>query len=84
MQLSDKSLVKPDGILDDIYIKVDKFIIIIDFIILDMKRDKDVPLILGRPFLAIGDAIITVENKTIAFRVKGEEVVFDVDHALNI
>ena len=41
-------------------IKVDNFIFPIDFIVLDMKEDKKIPIILGRPFLAIGRAMIDV------------------------
>ena len=36
-------------------VKVDKFIFPVDFIILDMEEDREVPLILGRPFLATGE-----------------------------
>ena len=40
--------------------KVDKFIIPVDFIVLDMEEDKEIPIILRRPFLAIGKALIDV------------------------
>jgi len=35
---------------------VGKFYFPVDFVVLDMEEDVDVPLILGRPFLAIGSA----------------------------
>ena len=40
--------------------KVDKFIFPADFMVLDMEEDPNVPLILGRPFLATGEALIDV------------------------
>ena len=40
------------GVVEDILVKVDKFIFPADFIILDMAEDRDIPLILGKPFLA--------------------------------
>lgn len=43
-------------------IKVGKFIFLADFVVLDMEEDKNVPIILGRPFLATGDAIIEVQK----------------------
>ncbi|KAK6133768.1 hypothetical protein DH2020_032479 [Rehmannia glutinosa] len=52
LQLADRSLVHPMGILEDVLIKVDKFIFPVDFLVLDMNEDCDTPLILGRPFLA--------------------------------
>ncbi|GJT59665.1 reverse transcriptase domain-containing protein [Tanacetum coccineum] len=62
-------------------IKVDKFILPIDFVILDMPEDSRVPIILGRPFLATARAMIDVFNKKITLRVGDEEVVFDVDQS---
>ncbi|CAH9088199.1 unnamed protein product [Cuscuta epithymum] len=52
IQLADRSVKYPKGIIEDVLVKVDKFIIPVDFVILDMNRDREVPLILGRPFLA--------------------------------
>ena len=61
LQLVDRSITYPKGILEDVLVKVDKFIFPIDFIILDMEKDREVPLILGRPFLATGRALIDVQ-----------------------
>ncbi|XP_062113371.1 uncharacterized protein LOC133824497 [Humulus lupulus] len=46
LQLVDRSLTHPRGIID-VLVKVDKFIFPIDFIVLDMEEDEDVPIILG-------------------------------------
>ena len=47
--------------IKDVLEKVDKFIFPTYFIILDMEEDKEVPIILGRPFLATGRAMIDVQ-----------------------
>ncbi|KAL5569995.1 hypothetical protein UlMin_026570 [Ulmus minor] len=52
LQLADRSIKHPRGIIEDVLVKVDKFIFPADFIVLDMEEDREVPLILGRPFLA--------------------------------
>ena len=52
LQLADRTLAFPRGVVEDVLVKVDKLILPADFIILDMEEDKDVPIILGRPFLA--------------------------------
>ncbi|XP_062118549.1 uncharacterized protein LOC133832190 [Humulus lupulus] len=62
LQLADCSLVHPRGIIEDVLVKVDKFIFPAYFIVLDMVEDTNVPLILGRPFLAIGQALIDVQK----------------------
>ncbi|XP_022883488.1 uncharacterized protein LOC111400304 [Olea europaea var. sylvestris] len=50
------------GVIEDVLVKVDKFIFPADFIILDMEEDHDIPIILGRPFLATGRALIDVQK----------------------
>ena len=69
LQLADHSIRHPYGIVEDALVKVDKFIFLIDFIALDMDEDADVPLILGWPFLAIGKALIKVQQRELMLRV---------------
>ncbi|XP_042033234.1 uncharacterized protein LOC121779845 [Salvia splendens] len=58
LQLADHSIVKPTGIVDEVLVKIDKFIIPVDFIVLDMPEDREVPILFGRPFLATGDVLL--------------------------
>ena len=58
LQLADRSLKYPQGVIEDVLVKVDKFIFPFDFIVLDMEEDKEIPIILGRPFLATSRAMI--------------------------
>ena len=60
--MADKNLTQPEGILEDVLIKVGKFIFLVDFVVIDIKEDKQVPLLLGRPFLATGAALIDVKK----------------------
>ncbi|XP_042065524.1 uncharacterized protein LOC121809039 [Salvia splendens] len=68
LQMADRSVVYPEGIVEDLLIKVGEFIFPIDFMVLDMEEDKGVPLLLGRPFLATAEA-----NKNVK---KGELTIF--------
>ena len=52
LQMTYRSMPSPKGIIEDVLLKVDKFIFHMDFIVLDMEDYEKVPLILGRPFLA--------------------------------
>ena len=70
LQQADRSLTHPRGIIEDVLLKVDKFIFPVDFIILDMEEDKEVPIILERPFLATGRALIDVQKGELRLRVK--------------
>jgi len=52
----------PYGVAEDVLMKVDKFMFSVDFVILDMKEDEEVPLILGRPFMKIAKVIVDVDK----------------------
>ncbi|XP_062114067.1 uncharacterized protein LOC133825091 [Humulus lupulus] len=82
LQLVDRSLTHPRCIIEDVLVKVDKFIFPADFIVLDMEEDEDKPIILGRPFLSTGQALIDVQKGELRLRVQGDEVVFNVFKAL--
>jgi hypothetical protein len=62
LQLADRSIKKPRGIIEDVIIKVDKFFFLVDFIILDIEPiphpERLILIILGCPFLATANACI--------------------------
>ncbi|XP_038875140.1 uncharacterized protein LOC120067675 [Benincasa hispida] len=82
LQLTDRTIKYPEGKIEDVLVKVDNFIFPADFIILDYEADKDVPIILGRPFLAIGNVLIDVHKGELTMRVDNQEVKFNVFNAL--
>ena len=82
LQLADRSLKHPRGIIEDVLVKVDKFIFPVDFIVLDMEEDKEIPIILGRSFLATGRAMIDVQRDELKLRVQEEEVKFNMFEAV--
>ena len=55
--------------IEDILVKVDKFIFPVDFIVLDMEEDSEIPIILGRPFLETSRAMIDVQREELKLRV---------------
>ncbi|XP_073136991.1 uncharacterized protein [Henckelia pumila] len=82
LQLADRSIKYPRGIIEDVMVKVDKFIFPMDFVVLDMEKDLDMPIILGKPFLATGKALIDVQKGELLLRVGEEKISFDVFNAL--
>ncbi|KAL0283120.1 UNVERIFIED_CONTAM: hypothetical protein Sradi_7240000 [Sesamum radiatum] len=50
LQLADRSIKYPRGIIEDVLVKVGKFVIPVDFVVLDMEEDANTPLILGSTF----------------------------------
>ena len=71
-------MTSPKVIIEDVLIKVGKFIFPVDFMVLDMEEDEKAPLILGRPFLATSRALIDVESGELTLRVGDDKVQLSV------
>ena len=82
LQLADRSIRKPRGVVEDVVVKVDKFVFPVDFVILDVDDEVEVPLILGRPFLNTSGALIDVKEGKMTLRVGEEEVIFKLPEAM--
>ncbi|XP_070030877.1 uncharacterized protein [Nicotiana tomentosiformis] len=62
LQLADQTTTILEGIVEDILVRIDKFVFPVDFIVVKMEENKEVPLILGRPFLAMGRTILDIHD----------------------
>ncbi|XP_070038315.1 uncharacterized protein [Nicotiana tomentosiformis] len=78
LKIVDRTMNRPLGIIDDVLVRVDKFILPANFVILDCEVDYGVPIILGRPFLNTWKALVDVEAGELTFRAGDEKVVFHV------
>nr|GEW35126.1 reverse transcriptase domain-containing protein [Tanacetum cinerariifolium] len=68
LELADRTISKPTGVAENVFVKVGKFYFPADFVILDFVADPRVPLILGRPFLSTAHALINVYEGEITLR----------------
>nr|GEV84483.1 DNA-directed DNA polymerase [Tanacetum cinerariifolium] len=68
LELADRTISKPTGVAENVFVKVGKFYFPADFIVLDFIADPRVPLILGRPFLSTAHALIDVYEGEITLR----------------
>ncbi|GJR26542.1 reverse transcriptase domain-containing protein [Tanacetum coccineum] len=75
-------ITQPIGIVEDIYVKVEKFQFPADFVVVDFVADLRVPLILGRSFLKTGRAFIDVYEGELTLRVRKEAITFNLDQTL--
>uniref|UniRef100_A0A1U7XJ40 Uncharacterized protein LOC104239198 n=1 Tax=Nicotiana sylvestris TaxID=4096 RepID=A0A1U7XJ40_NICSY len=66
LQLADRTVKRPFGILDDVLIQV----------------DEEIPIILGRPFLATGRDLIDCETGELKMRLNDEEIIFNMQKSL--
>ncbi|XP_038889254.1 uncharacterized protein LOC120079150 [Benincasa hispida] len=81
-QLADRTITYPEGKIEDVLVKVDKFIFPADFITIDYEADRDVPIILGCPFLATRKMLIDVHKGEQTMHVDNQEMKFNVLKAL--
>uniref|UniRef100_A0A1U7XT26 Uncharacterized protein LOC104237573 n=1 Tax=Nicotiana sylvestris TaxID=4096 RepID=A0A1U7XT26_NICSY len=80
--MEDRAMKMSLGIIDDVLVRVDMFIFPADFVILDCEVDYEVPIILGRPFLATQKVLVDVEAGELTFRVGGMTVVTNEQNEL--
>ncbi|XP_019447331.1 PREDICTED: uncharacterized protein LOC109350560 [Lupinus angustifolius] len=81
LQLVDRSI-KYQGVVEDILVKVDKFLIPLDFTVFDISEDVEIPLIFEGPFMRTTKMEIDMENGKLKVRVDNEEIQFDIFEAI--
>ncbi|MCI14131.1 hypothetical protein A2U01_0035258 [Trifolium medium] len=71
--LADQSTLNPSVIIKDVPVKIKDLVFPIDFVIVDIEEDADIPIILGRPFLVTSCALIDMERKELTLRMGAQE-----------
>ena len=82
LQMADRSMAQPEEVLEDVLVKVGKFFFPVDFVIIKMEEDTQVPLLLGRHFLATGATLINVQKGELTLRVGDEAIQFNLHKSL--
>nr|GFC44766.1 reverse transcriptase domain-containing protein [Tanacetum cinerariifolium] len=77
LELADRSISRPVGVSEDVYVKVGSFHFPTDFVVVDFNADPRVPLIHGRSFLR--KALIDVFEDELTLRVGKEAITFNLD-----
>ncbi|KAA3474004.1 hypothetical protein EPI10_024339 [Gossypium australe] len=80
LQSIDRSLVHPKGVLEDVLAKVCSFINSVDFVILNFEEDREIPILLDRPFLATSKSTIDLEKNKFTMKINGETKIFKCGH----
>nr|GEV77112.1 reverse transcriptase domain-containing protein [Tanacetum cinerariifolium] len=79
LELADRSITRPKGVAEDVFVKMGKFHFPTDFVVVDFEADPRVTLILGRSFLRTGRALIDIYGEEINLRVNDEVVTFNLN-----
>ncbi|GJY57647.1 reverse transcriptase domain-containing protein [Tanacetum coccineum] len=76
LELVDRSITRPKGVAEDVFVKVGKYHYLADFVVVDYDADPRVPLILGRPFIRMDRALIDVYGEEITLRFNDVAITF--------
>ncbi|GJR93231.1 putative reverse transcriptase, RNA-dependent DNA polymerase [Tanacetum coccineum] len=79
IEMADRSMQSPKEIKENVLVKISNFVFPVDFVILDIMEDENVPIILVRPMLATAHAKIDVYGKKISLGVGNDQVVFNIN-----
>ncbi|GKD84578.1 reverse transcriptase domain-containing protein [Tanacetum coccineum] len=79
LELADRSITRPRGLAEDIFVKVGNFHFPTDFVVVDFEADPRVPLILGRSFLRTSRALIDVYEGELVLRDGNEQITFHIN-----
>ncbi|RYR48702.1 hypothetical protein Ahy_A07g034759 isoform B [Arachis hypogaea] len=78
IQLADKTQKQAEGVVENVLVKVGKYFLPTDFVVMDMEESYLHPIILGRPFLATTRALIDVEQGELILTIHDEHLTFHV------
>nr|GFA24732.1 reverse transcriptase domain-containing protein [Tanacetum cinerariifolium] len=84
LELADRTISKPTGVAENIFVKVGKFSFPADFVVLDFVTDPRLPLFLGRPFLSTAHAVINVCEREIIIRQNQQSLTIQCSDILSV
>ncbi|GJW92722.1 reverse transcriptase domain-containing protein [Tanacetum coccineum] len=79
LKLADRSITRPKGLVEDIFVKVGNFHFPTDFVVVDFEAGPQVPLIVRRSFLRTNRALIDVYEGELVLRDGNEQITFHVN-----
>ncbi|GER32025.1 retropepsin-like protein [Striga asiatica] len=84
IQLADRSTTFPDGVIEDVLVKVNELIFPADFYVLSMNDRTPIstPILLGRPFLNTAQTKIDVREGTLTMEFDGNVIRFNIFDAM--
>jgi len=78
LQLADRSITRPYGVIEDVLVRVKHFIFPTDFVVMDISKDIDIPVILGRPFMLTTSCIVDTGRRKLELGFEDQKIDFDL------
>ncbi|XP_006605085.1 uncharacterized protein LOC114398659 [Glycine soja] len=80
LQLADRSIARPYGVIEEVLVKVKHLIFLVDFVVIDIEEDADIPLILGHPFMSTASCVVDMGKKMLQMGIEDQKISFDLFH----
>ncbi|XP_028186466.1 uncharacterized protein LOC114373126 [Glycine soja] len=80
LQLDDRFITRPYGVIEDVLVKVKHLIFPADFVVMDIEEDFDIPLILGCPFMSTASCVVDMGKKMLQMGIEDQKINFDLFH----
>ena len=68
--------------VEDVLVKVRQFTFPVDFVIMNIEEDADIPLILGHPFMLTTKCVVDMSNGDLEMSVDDKKVTFNLFEAI--
>lgn len=82
LQLANCSIKRPCDVVEDVLVKVQYFTFLIDFVVMDMEGDPEVPLIMGQPFMLTVRCVVDMGNENLELSVEDHKMTFNLFEAM--
>ena len=76
LQLADRSITRPYGVIEDVLVKVQHFTFPTDFVVMDIEEDAKIPLILGLPFMLTANCVVDMGKGKMEMGVDDQKIKF--------
>ncbi|XP_028223481.1 uncharacterized protein LOC114404972 [Glycine soja] len=80
LQLADRSITRPYGVIEDVLVMVKHLIFPADFVVIDIEEDANIPLILGCPFMSTASCVVDIGRKMLQMGIEDQKISFDLFH----
>ncbi|XP_006599837.1 uncharacterized protein [Glycine max] len=78
LQLADRSITRPYGVIEDALVRVKHLIFPVDFVVMDIEEDTYIPLIMGHPFMAIASCVVDTGKKKLEMGIEDQKISFEL------
>ena len=78
LQLANRSITRPYGVIEDILVRVKHFFFPADFVVMDIEEDVDIPLILGCLFMLTTSCVVDMGRRKLEMGIEDQKISFDL------